>query len=152
MMVSRFAAPWIATAALLVGFGSVLAAEERAPVSDDPVTRLESELPGSPQDDPVGATPDVPVLPQSDDGPIRLGALAFIGVLAARRGPMNRFDSSPSRGPPGHPGPPAISFPLALSRIDNTPLDPPHRWNTGRGPPTLRSTPTCAPRSACLTT
>ena len=121
-------------------------------MSDDPVTRLESELPGSPQDDPVGATPDVPVLPQSDDGPIRLGALAFIGVLAPRRGPMDRFDSSPSRGPPGHPGPPAISFPLALSRIDNTPLDPPHRWSTGRGPPTLHSTPTCVPCSARLTT
>ena len=154
MTVHWLAPPWIATLVLLAGLGSDLGAEDRAPVSDDPVTRIEGALPGSLQDEPVGDTPDASGLPQGDAGPTRLGALALVGVLAARRGPVNRLGSSPTRGPPGEPGPSAVSFPIvpSPSRIDKTPLDPPHRWSTGRGPPRLRSTPTCVPRSARLTT
>lgn len=144
----RLAGLWIATAVLLGGLESDLGAEDSAPVSDDPVTRLASALPGSTQDESVGDTPDAPGLPPGEAGPTRLGALALVGVLAARRGTVNRLESSPTRGPPGDPGPPVASFPIVPSGIDTIPLDPPLRWSTGRGPPTLRPSPEGLSRSA----
>lgn len=148
MTVLGLVTPWLPTAVLLVGLGSVLGAGGRGPVADQPVTRIERALPGSPPDESMGAAPDAPGLPQGDAGPTRLGAVALVGVLAARHGPVTRPESSRTRAPPDEPGPAAASFPIVPSRIDKTPLDPPHRWSTGRGPPTLRPSPASAPRSA----
>ena len=157
----RSTTPWIATAVLLVGLGSDLGAspwidprptEDRAPVSDDPMGRLEGALPGLPYDEPVSDTQDSPGLPQADAGPTRLGALDLVGILAARRGPVTLLESSPTRGPPGRLGPSVASLPTVPSRIDTFPLDLPYCWSTGRGPPPLRSSPTRVPRSAHLTT
>ena len=137
MTVHRLPTPWVATAVLLVGLGTDPGAEDRVSVSDDPVTRLESALPGSPQDEPGSDTSNAPGLPPGDAGSTRLGALALVGTLAARRGRMNRIESLPTRGPPGDPGPPVGFFPLVPSRIDTIPLDLPHSRSTGRGPLTL---------------
>ena len=142
----RLVTPWVAAAALLVGIGSDPGAEDRVLVSDDPVTRIESALLVSPQDK-MGDAAEAPGLPQGGDaGPIRLGALAAVVGLAVRRGSVNRLESSSSRGPPGDPGPPIASFPPVPSRIDNIPLDPPHRWSTGRG------LSTCSARSSLTRT
>jgi hypothetical protein len=50
MTILRLVTPWLVAAAVLVGLGSDPGAEDRAPVSDDPVTRIESGLPISPED------------------------------------------------------------------------------------------------------
>jgi hypothetical protein len=134
MTMLRLVTPWVAAAALLVGLGSDPGAEDRVPVSDDSVTRIESALPVSPQDK-VGDAPEATGLAQGGAGPIRLGALAAVAALAVRRGLVNRLESSSSRGPPGDPGS-AHRFLPAPSRSHNIPLDPPYRWSTGRGLPT----------------
>jgi hypothetical protein len=99
MTVLRLVTPWLATAALFVGLGSDLGAEDRASVSDDPVTRIESAPPGS--QDEVGDAPGAPGLPQGHAGATGLGALAAVVALADRRGHLGRLESSPTRGPPG---------------------------------------------------
>jgi hypothetical protein len=155
------AAPWVATAVLLVGLGSdpgggpewdSRGAGDRAPVADDPVSRLERTLVASASAEPVWDTPDAPSLSQADRGPAPLGGLLLIGAVARRRRAATRLASSSPRGPPGRPGPPIASFPLVPSRIDNIPLDLPYRWSSGRGPPASCPRSTCVPRSARLTT
>ena len=121
-------------------------------MAEDPVPRLESALPDLPHDEPLGSMPDSPGLPPADAGPTRLGALDVVGVPGARRGPVTPLESSPSRGPPGDLGLSVASFPIVPPRVDKIPLDPPYRWSTGRGPPTLRSSSTRVLRSAHLTT
>jgi hypothetical protein len=157
----RPATPWIATAVLLVGLGSdpgaspvkdPRAADDRVPMAEDPVARLASALPDLAHDEPLGSMPDSPGLPPADAGPTRLGALDVVGVPGARRWPVTPLESSPSRGPPGDLGLSVASFPIVPPRVDKIPLDPPYRWSTGRGPPTLRSSSTRVLRSAHLTT
>jgi len=95
-------------------------------VADDPVSRLENALLSSSTVEPVCDTSDAGGLPQEAPGPIRLPGLALIGAaLVPRRRVATRLESSPTRGPPGHPLPSTSSFPLVPSRIDNIPLDPP---------------------------
>ena len=101
MTAPGFVTLWLATAALLVGLGSDLGAEDRGPVSDDPTTRLENALLGTTQDEPVGDAPAGPMLPQGDAGPTRLGALTLLGTAAAHPGSVSQAESSSPRGPPG---------------------------------------------------
>jgi hypothetical protein len=129
----RLVTPWVAAAALLIGIGSDPGAEDRVSVSDDPVTRIASALLVSPQDK-MGDAPEAPGLPQSDAGPVGLGALAAVVGLAVRRGSVNRLEASSSRGPPGRSAihPSLFTRPVP-SRSHNIPLDPSYRWSTGRG-------------------
>ena len=140
----RLPTPWIATAVLLVGLGSDPGASpeqdprgtgDRVPVADDPVSRLANAVVFSSTVEPVGDTADAPGVPQAARGPVRLLGLVLICALAPRRRNVTRFESSPTRGPPGRRPPSIASFPLVPSCIDNIPLDPPDRWSTGRGPP-----------------
>ena len=99
MMVLGVVTYSLATAALLVGLGSDLAGEDRAPVSDDPTTRLERALLGPTQDEPTGDAPAGSGRPQDDAGPTRLVAVMSLGIAAtqaespapaASRGPSKR--------------------------------------------------------------
>ena len=100
MTVPGFVTLSLATAALLVGLGGDLAGEDRAPVSDDPSTKVAGALLGPTHDEP-GDTPGGSMHQQDDPGPTRLVAVRSLGVGATHNGSVSQPESSPTRGPRG---------------------------------------------------
>ena len=133
MMVLGFVTFSVATAALLVGLGGDLAGDDRAPVSDDPTTKVARALLGPIHDEP-GDTPGGSMHQQDDPGPTWLVAVRSPGIVATHNGSVSQPESSPTRGPPGEA---AVRHVVpAPSRFAKSPLDPPHRVRNGCGPPT----------------
>lgn len=119
MMFPRFVSLSLAAVALLVGLGSDLAGEGRAPVSDDPSERLERGLLAPTQDEPMGDVPAGSMRAQDDAGPTPPVAVTSLGIAGAHHGSVSQPESSPPRGPPGEAAVrhvvPAVSRPASTT-------------------------------------
>jgi hypothetical protein len=101
MMALGFVTVSVATAALLVGLGGDLAGDDRAPVSDDPTTKVARALLGPTPDEPMGDGSAGSMRAQDDAGATPLVAVTSLGISETHHGSVSQPESSSSRGPPG---------------------------------------------------